>query len=157
MTKSFENFIYWPLNYNICLQAFYSNWFSWIFQSHWFFRLVNKWISLTLIYCENRFGRSLFSNKWPIIEWLIIYNDCAMIYCKPLTSYRNKYNIWANKFLDFKINFLDNIISRVSGSPLWYREEALGLWPKGQWFEPRYRQFEKVANLDENSWTPTKS
>ena len=42
------------------------------------------------------------------------------------------------------------------GSPPWCREGALDLWSKGQQFEPRRWQLEKVVNLDENSWTPTK-
>ena len=31
----------------------------------------------------------------------------------------------------------------------------LALQSKGQWFDPRHRQLEKVVNLDENSWTHT--
>ena len=41
-------------------------------------------------------------------------------------------------------------------SPPWCRGGLLDLWSKGQQFEPRRRQLEKVVNLDENSWTPTK-
>ena len=33
---------------------------------------------------------------------------------------------------------------------------SLDLQPKGQHFDIRCRQLEKVVNLDENSWTPTK-
>ena len=42
------------------------------------------------------------------------------------------------------------------GSPPWCRGGKLDLWSKGLWFEPRCRLLEKVVNLDENSWTPTK-
>ena len=39
-------------------------------------------------------------------------------------------------------------------SPPWCRGGLLDLWSKGQQFEPRRRQLEKIVNLDENSWTP---
>ena len=35
-------------------------------------------------------------------------------------------------------------------------EHALDLQSKGQLFYPRRKQLEKIVNLDENSWTPTK-
>ena len=57
------------------------------------------------------------------------------------------------------VNFIYEVIEvrMLLGSPPWYREGNVGLVIQGSaWDQPRRRQLEKVVNLDENSWTPTK-
>ena len=63
---------------------------------------------------------------------------------------------FASDFFHNGVKIFLELYYNFQGSPPWSRGGALDLWSKGQWFEPRRRQLEKVVNLDENSWTPTK-